>query len=560
MGHVTFIHGILNKTAPEELIQLWRRGLAEEDGFNLGVRGVTSSMVYWADVLYDKPLVESAHAESLEAAAEAGAVDPLPMEWRAQLRGKERDLVEGLARDLGYDEVEEEDPPPAGPQTGPSLERVPLPGFVKKRIMGHLLRDVHHYLYNVDFSPRGGRPLPRPGRDPQTLRRRDRGGQRSPGPARRREPQHGHGDRLRLPEARGELPARRRADDDRQPARPRRDPGRAAAGVEPARRISERSRGEALGERLRRPRPGGGLRRQPRQRLHERRPSVRGGHPRAQLGQVAPRHLQVPARARGFASGSSSCCPDERGGEHGLAEPQAPDGRARRGGARARPAVRGGAVRKGDRAGAARRPALPVRAGEAGARDPAGAADVPADGAARRRVPAERPAAPADQAPVRAGAARPGAHLLRAVGARPAGGRHRAQGPPRERGGARPARPRAQADVRGRPRRGEPARRRDPEAGGPLLLRRLPEGAFRIPLARRQRPRSPAAGRARRRAAARPAESGGHRGAGPRVREEDPGADHGPAMPTGAGTARRPSKRRSESIVGTRCCCGWSAT
>jgi hypothetical protein len=156
MGHVTFVHGILNKTAPEELIQLWRRGLAEEDGFNLGARGVTCSMVYWADVLYDKPLVESAHAESLEAAAEAGEVDPLSMEWRAQLRGKERDLVEGMARDLGYDEVEEEDPPPPGPQTGPSLERVPLPGFLKKRIMGYLLRDVHHYLYNVDFSPRGG--------------------------------------------------------------------------------------------------------------------------------------------------------------------------------------------------------------------------------------------------------------------------------------------------------------------------------------------------------------------------------------------------------------------
>jgi len=59
MGHVTFIHGILNKTGPDELIQLWRRGLAEEDGFNLATRGVSSSMVYWADVLYDKPLVES---------------------------------------------------------------------------------------------------------------------------------------------------------------------------------------------------------------------------------------------------------------------------------------------------------------------------------------------------------------------------------------------------------------------------------------------------------------------------------------------------------------------
>jgi len=156
MAHVTFIHGILNKTAPEELLQLWRRGLAEEDGFNLGTRGITSSMVYWADVLYDKPLVESAHAESLEAAAEAGEVEAISMQWREELHGKERELVEGLARQLGYDEVQEDDPPPPGPQSGPQLERVPLPGFVKKRIMAYLLRDVHHYLYNVDFSPRLG--------------------------------------------------------------------------------------------------------------------------------------------------------------------------------------------------------------------------------------------------------------------------------------------------------------------------------------------------------------------------------------------------------------------
>jgi hypothetical protein len=156
MAHVTFVHGILNKTAPEELVRLWRRGLAEEDGFDLATRGITSSMVYWADVLYDKPLVESARAESLEAAAEAGEVEAISMEWRDELRGKERELVEGLASQLGYDDVGEQDPPPPGPQSGPTLERVPLPGFVKKRIMAHLLRDVHHYLYNVDFSPRLG--------------------------------------------------------------------------------------------------------------------------------------------------------------------------------------------------------------------------------------------------------------------------------------------------------------------------------------------------------------------------------------------------------------------
>src|SRR5215510_3575856 len=119
MAHVTFIHGILNKTAPEELLQLWRRGLAEEDGFNLGTRGVTSSMVYWADVLYDQPLVESARTESLEAAAEAGEVEAISMKWRDELRGEERKLVEGLAREIGYDDVAADDPSPPSPQSGP---------------------------------------------------------------------------------------------------------------------------------------------------------------------------------------------------------------------------------------------------------------------------------------------------------------------------------------------------------------------------------------------------------------------------------------------------------
>jgi hypothetical protein len=156
MGHVTFVHGILNKPAPDELLQLWRRGLSADDGPNLTTLGVSTSQVYWADVLYGEPLVDGGDQESLEGAADTRDVAGVPMEWRAELDGKERDLVEGLAKQLGYDEVQEEDPAPSGPQAGPSLERVPLPGFLKKKIMAAFLRDVHHYLYDVDVSPRPG--------------------------------------------------------------------------------------------------------------------------------------------------------------------------------------------------------------------------------------------------------------------------------------------------------------------------------------------------------------------------------------------------------------------
>ena len=52
MTHVTFIHGIGNKPAPDFLLDGWERSLAEDDGIDLGTLGVTSSMVYWADILY----------------------------------------------------------------------------------------------------------------------------------------------------------------------------------------------------------------------------------------------------------------------------------------------------------------------------------------------------------------------------------------------------------------------------------------------------------------------------------------------------------------------------
>ena len=56
MAHVTFIHGIANKPPPADLLRIWRETLANAaEPLPLGDLGVTSELVYWADLMYDKP-------------------------------------------------------------------------------------------------------------------------------------------------------------------------------------------------------------------------------------------------------------------------------------------------------------------------------------------------------------------------------------------------------------------------------------------------------------------------------------------------------------------------
>src|SRR5262245_55355421 len=147
MAHVTFIHGILNKPEPDELLKIWRRTLAEEEGLDLSTRGVTSTMVYWADVLYGEPMAEAADNESLGEQGLPAATVPgvdTSLAWTEALPAEEREMVQGIAAKLNYEAVDDDDPAPPPAAAGPSLERVPLPGWLKKRIMAHFLRDVHH--------------------------------------------------------------------------------------------------------------------------------------------------------------------------------------------------------------------------------------------------------------------------------------------------------------------------------------------------------------------------------------------------------------------------------
>ena len=156
MSHVTFIHGIANKPPHDQLTDLWCRSLAAADGLDLGTDGVTCSMVYWADVLYASPLAQ-AIAESVtnDAALETTAPAPTGLDI-ATMPAHEKAWTVALAAKLdvalGVEEV-------ATRVTSPvheSLERVPLPWPVKRQVMKRLLRDVHHYLFNVECSPRPG--------------------------------------------------------------------------------------------------------------------------------------------------------------------------------------------------------------------------------------------------------------------------------------------------------------------------------------------------------------------------------------------------------------------
>jgi hypothetical protein len=102
LGHVTFVHGIGNKPEPSVLLEHWRAALLDDDGIDLASLGVSSSLVYWADVLYPQPLVDASGDESalLELAPMVDAA-PSDLSWLASLPPQERGFVERLGIEVG---------------------------------------------------------------------------------------------------------------------------------------------------------------------------------------------------------------------------------------------------------------------------------------------------------------------------------------------------------------------------------------------------------------------------------------------------------------------------
>jgi len=176
MPHITFIHGIANKPPANDLLAIWQRTLAQaSEPLPLGDLGVTASIVYWADFMYERPDENlAAHEGVLENTAAAidasgGAQEPVPATpeeaaflaaMRRHLTTKDDAALAALA-----------DAPPdvqAAAAAGAALERVPLPWFIKKPFMSAFLRDVHHYLFDVEFGPPGRPPV----RIQQSIRKR----------------------------------------------------------------------------------------------------------------------------------------------------------------------------------------------------------------------------------------------------------------------------------------------------------------------------------------------------------------------------------------------------
>lgn len=182
MTHITFVHGMCNKPPLEILLDVWERALRAGSGIDLGAGGVTTSMVYWADVMYDVPLTDPVEYESTAADTGIEPVDPVSMAWERGLDLGEKRWVAGLAAKLhvaiGVDEAAQVLQSPVES----NLERIPLPWPVKRRLMKTLLRDIHHYLFNASHSPRPGRTYRVRDEVRQRMQSALAGGARQPGP------------------------------------------------------------------------------------------------------------------------------------------------------------------------------------------------------------------------------------------------------------------------------------------------------------------------------------------------------------------------------------------
>ena len=172
MPHITFIHGIANKPPQDGLLKFWRNALAQDSGINLGAHGISSSMVYWADVMHATPLEEETSYESsagpspdLGAATQGPGVDPA---WKSELSDDERLWLKQLEMKVKFEAVvddlgtaaegapQEEGAGSEEESPESEYERIWLPAAVKKKLMELFLRDVHHYLFNSTNSPRPG--------------------------------------------------------------------------------------------------------------------------------------------------------------------------------------------------------------------------------------------------------------------------------------------------------------------------------------------------------------------------------------------------------------------
>ena len=156
MPHVTFVHGLSNKPPREALLNSWLGALKGRfgGGLDLAGAGVTSEMVYWADVLYEEPAAAD-EEEPPAAQVENRDVRELPA-TPTDLPADEQAFVNALEERLNGALLEVTAETATANATAPADRAIPLPGFLERFLMKRLVRDAHHYLYAHHFEPRPG--------------------------------------------------------------------------------------------------------------------------------------------------------------------------------------------------------------------------------------------------------------------------------------------------------------------------------------------------------------------------------------------------------------------
>ena len=109
----------------------------------MGASGITSSFVYWADLFYDTPLPASDY-ESITGTGgelEASVDRTLVLSGDAWTRAMQEKFP---------DSNKEAYPEPPLDEKAVGFERIPIPWFVKQRVMQHFVKEAHDYLFNVN--------------------------------------------------------------------------------------------------------------------------------------------------------------------------------------------------------------------------------------------------------------------------------------------------------------------------------------------------------------------------------------------------------------------------
>lgn len=167
---LVFVHGLAKKPPPDKLEELWLWGLDVDNpkpevfGYDNPGIGTAArarvSVAYWADIFYTdfetdlRGYYESAeHPEQVEGISRTGAeAEDLPAPRTAEEQAFVDRMTQRLAGSTGLESGAAPAPRPAATP----FELVPLPGFVKKRILKQFAVESYYYLYEKPFERSDG--------------------------------------------------------------------------------------------------------------------------------------------------------------------------------------------------------------------------------------------------------------------------------------------------------------------------------------------------------------------------------------------------------------------